>query len=205
MLIAEINGAPATVHPTARLFIEEGFAATAMGIQARTERLRPRGYGSLDLPGPTGAGLHATGIGIAATGDGGGRMAEPRHNKSEETLENTRPRTNEDSEANTIASVPRTIRIRRWNAKALRRSATAAMTRRCAVKISATSILTAQSPEVDRDDTERNKSQNPNPKTQIPMPGPGFGAWALGFGISVSAVRVSGADPLGPRRLGRAE
>jgi hypothetical protein len=83
----------------ARLFIGEGFAATAMGIQARTERLRPRGYGSPDLPGPTGAGLDATGIGIAATGDGGGRMAEPRHNKSEETLENTRPRTNEDSES----------------------------------------------------------------------------------------------------------
>ena len=99
MLIGEINGTPATVHPAARLFIEEGFAATAMGIQARTERLRPRGYGSLDLPGPTGAGLHAAGIGIAATGDGGGRMAEPRHNKSEETLENTRPRTNEDSES----------------------------------------------------------------------------------------------------------
>jgi hypothetical protein len=98
MLIAEINGTPATAHAAARLFIEEGFAATAMGIQARTERLRPRGYGSLDLPGPTGPGLHATGIGIAATGDGGGRMAEPRHNKSEETLENTRPRTNEDSE-----------------------------------------------------------------------------------------------------------
>ena len=98
MLIAEINGTPATAHPAALLFIEEGFAATAMGIQARTERLRPRGYGSLDLPGPSGPALHATGIGIAATRDGGGRMAEPRHNKSEETLENTRPRTNEDSE-----------------------------------------------------------------------------------------------------------
>src|SRR5258705_8536659 len=99
MLIAEINGTPATEHPSARLFIEEGFAGTAMGIQPRTERLRPRGYGSLDLPGPTGAGLHAAGIGIAASGDGGGRMAEPRDNKSEETLENTRPRINEDSES----------------------------------------------------------------------------------------------------------
>jgi hypothetical protein len=135
MLIAEINGTPATEHPSARLFIEEGFAATAMGIQARTERLRPRGYGSLDLPGPTGAGLHATGIGIAATGDGGGHMAEPRHNKSEETLENTRRILNGTvSERDRV--VPRTIRIRRWNAKALRRSATAAMTRRCAVNIS---------------------------------------------------------------------
>ncbi len=45
MLISEINGAAATTHEAARLFIEEGFAATAMGIQARTERLRPRGYG----------------------------------------------------------------------------------------------------------------------------------------------------------------
>jgi hypothetical protein len=88
MLIAEINGAPATTHPAARLFIEEGFAATAMGIQARTDKLRPRGYGSLD----------ATGIGIAAASAGGGRMAEQRRNTSEETLENTRPRANESSE-----------------------------------------------------------------------------------------------------------
>jgi ATP-dependent helicase Lhr and Lhr-like helicase len=44
MLIAEINGTAASGHSTARIFIEEGFAATAMGLQARTERLRPRGY-----------------------------------------------------------------------------------------------------------------------------------------------------------------
>ena len=44
MLIAEINHAPAASHPAARLFIEEGFAPTAMGLQARTERLRPRGF-----------------------------------------------------------------------------------------------------------------------------------------------------------------
>jgi ATP-dependent Lhr-like helicase len=44
MLIAEINGQPAPAHPTARLFQEEGFAATAMGLQARTERLRPHGF-----------------------------------------------------------------------------------------------------------------------------------------------------------------
>ena len=81
MLIAEINGAPATAHPAARLFIEEGFAATAMGIQARTEALRPRGYG----------------IPIAAPAGGGTHMAEPR--SSSETLENTRPRPNEDSAA----------------------------------------------------------------------------------------------------------
>jgi ATP-dependent Lhr-like helicase len=44
MLIAEINGTPSTTHPAGRVFIEEGFAPTAMGLQARTERLRPRGY-----------------------------------------------------------------------------------------------------------------------------------------------------------------
>jgi ATP-dependent Lhr-like helicase len=44
MLIAEINGTAATSHPASRVFIEAGFATTAMGLQARTERLRPRGY-----------------------------------------------------------------------------------------------------------------------------------------------------------------
>ena len=48
MLIAEINGAPAATHPAAGLLVDEGFAATAMGLQARTERLRPRGYGEAD-------------------------------------------------------------------------------------------------------------------------------------------------------------
>ena len=44
MLIAEINGVAATTHPAARVFIDQGFATTAMGLQARTERLRPRGF-----------------------------------------------------------------------------------------------------------------------------------------------------------------
>jgi hypothetical protein len=35
MLIEEINGMPATAHPSARLFIDAGFAATALGLQAR--------------------------------------------------------------------------------------------------------------------------------------------------------------------------
>ncbi len=35
MLIEEINGAPATAHPAARLFVDEGFASTGMGLQAR--------------------------------------------------------------------------------------------------------------------------------------------------------------------------
>jgi len=92
MLIADINGAPATAHPAARLFVEEGFAVTAMGIQARTEKLRPRGYS----PPETAAALHDGGIAIAANDSGGTRMAEPRN--SSDTLENIRPRRNEDSE-----------------------------------------------------------------------------------------------------------
>jgi ATP-dependent helicase Lhr and Lhr-like helicase len=35
MLIVEINGLAATTHPAARLFVEAGFGATAMGLQAR--------------------------------------------------------------------------------------------------------------------------------------------------------------------------
>ena len=38
MLLAEINGTPATTHLAARLFVEEGFAITAMGLQARPDR-----------------------------------------------------------------------------------------------------------------------------------------------------------------------
>jgi ATP-dependent Lhr-like helicase len=70
MLIAEINGEAAARHPAARLFIEEGFAVTAMGLQARTERLRPRGFSS-DSGRPA---LH--GIGIAAGPRGGSGMAD---------------------------------------------------------------------------------------------------------------------------------
>ena len=93
MLIGDINGVPATSHPAARLFVEEGFAATAMGIQARTDKLRPRGYG-VSVPGATSI---AGGIRIAGIDAGGTRMDESRN--SSETLENTRPRFNEDSEA----------------------------------------------------------------------------------------------------------
>jgi hypothetical protein len=91
MLIADINGVPAISHPAARLFVEEGFAATAMGIQARTDKLRPRGYGSSGNPTSV-----AGGIGIAGMDAGGTHMDESRN--SSETLENTRPRLNEDSE-----------------------------------------------------------------------------------------------------------
>ena len=64
MLIAEINGAPASTHPAVRLFIEEGFAATAMGLQARTERLRPSGF-------------DVSGTRIAGEGRGGVAMEHP--------------------------------------------------------------------------------------------------------------------------------
>jgi ATP-dependent Lhr-like helicase len=37
MLIAEIDGIAATAHPAARLFVEAGFLATAMGLQLRPE------------------------------------------------------------------------------------------------------------------------------------------------------------------------
>jgi ATP-dependent Lhr-like helicase len=62
MLIVEINGEAATAHPAARLFIEEGFAATAMGLQSRA--------------------LHtsATGIRVAGIRRGGhSYMADPRN------------------------------------------------------------------------------------------------------------------------------
>ena len=35
MLLAEIDGAPATSHVTASLFVEAGFSMTAMGLQRR--------------------------------------------------------------------------------------------------------------------------------------------------------------------------
>jgi hypothetical protein len=40
MLIAEIDGAPATAHPAARVFVEAGFSVTAMGLQARIAGIR---------------------------------------------------------------------------------------------------------------------------------------------------------------------
>ena len=65
MLIAEINGAPATADLAARVFIEEGFAASALGLQAR-------------LP---------SGTSIAGMRRGGISMAEPRRNEDIETLD----------------------------------------------------------------------------------------------------------------------
>ena len=42
MLLTEINGAPASTHAAADLFTAEGFATTAMGLQARIKGLRPK-------------------------------------------------------------------------------------------------------------------------------------------------------------------
>jgi hypothetical protein len=89
MLIGEINGEPAQTHAATRVFVEAGFVATAMGLQARTERIAPRGYGSLD----------PAGIGIAATKPGGDHMAEQRRNENDPTLiGNSRPRQSETSD-----------------------------------------------------------------------------------------------------------
>jgi hypothetical protein len=93
MLISEINGVSAPQHPAARLFIEQGFATTALGLQARTERLRPRGFGSLD----------PTGIGIAATSHGGPPMADNDRDVMSEQPQQRRNETS-DSEQERIRS-----------------------------------------------------------------------------------------------------
>jgi hypothetical protein len=66
MLLAEINGEPAVAHSASRVFIQEGFIATAMGLQARVR------------PGPMGVAPSHGGIRIAASRRGGIPMAEPR-------------------------------------------------------------------------------------------------------------------------------
>jgi hypothetical protein len=91
MLIGEINGAAAQSHVLARVFVSEGFVSTAMGLQARTDRIVPRGYGSLD----------SSGIGIAATRLGGDAMAEQNRTDIENDptlIGNSRPRQNETSD-----------------------------------------------------------------------------------------------------------
>jgi hypothetical protein len=62
MLIAEIDGAPAATHPTADLFVREGFATTAMGLQARI------------VPSLARAEASETGIRIAGRRSGGTAM-----------------------------------------------------------------------------------------------------------------------------------
>ena len=63
LLITEINGAPADTHPAAHLFVREGFASTAMGLQARI------------VPGLPGAESRG-GIGFAGRSGGGRSMAD---------------------------------------------------------------------------------------------------------------------------------
>jgi len=41
MLLAEIDGVPASTHPAARIFVKEGFLATAMGLQLKPPRPSP--------------------------------------------------------------------------------------------------------------------------------------------------------------------
>jgi ATP-dependent Lhr-like helicase len=83
MLIAEINSEPATAHPSARLFLEEGFVAGAMGLQARTDH-RPRGFGT----------------GIAGSRPGGDFMAEHNRAENDPTLiGNSKPRREESDES----------------------------------------------------------------------------------------------------------
>ena len=93
MLISDINGISAPQHPAARLFLEQGFATTALGLQARTERVRPRGYGSLD----------PAGIGIAATWPGGTPMADNDRDLIAETPQQRRNETS-DTEHQRIRS-----------------------------------------------------------------------------------------------------
>jgi len=49
MLIAEINGTPASTHTTAHLFVAEGFIATAMGLQARVPPRAPESVPEVDF------------------------------------------------------------------------------------------------------------------------------------------------------------
>jgi hypothetical protein len=69
MLIVEINGTTASSHPAARVFIEEGFAATGMGLQAR-------------IPGTGIAGRRGGGTSMANIKGG---AAEPRPGETSDT------------------------------------------------------------------------------------------------------------------------
>src|SRR5439155_16765486 len=87
---SEINGELATSHLAARLFVDEGFVVSAMGLQARTDQLKPRGFGSLD----------PIGIGIAAATAGGHEMADQNRFENDPTLiGNSKPRGKENLES----------------------------------------------------------------------------------------------------------
>jgi ATP-dependent Lhr-like helicase len=93
MLIVEINAAPATAHSAARIFIDEGFLPTAMGLQARVPA-RPHGRTAAQ-------GRAGRGTGIAESWAGGAAMPDhdPQHAQEELTGEEKRPgRTSTDGE-----------------------------------------------------------------------------------------------------------
>ena len=100
MLLAEINGEPAVAHAASRVFIQEGFVATAMGLQARVR------------PGARGLGPDDRGIYIAAPHRGGTPMAEPRRTDEElvdnrlpgETTQNSSPEETRETEQERIRS-----------------------------------------------------------------------------------------------------
>jgi ATP-dependent helicase Lhr and Lhr-like helicase len=77
MLIVDINGEPAATHPAAHLFVEQGFATTAMGLQARIIPSQPHGDGTRI------AGIRAGGISMAdtprSTPDHAGNTRESEH------------------------------------------------------------------------------------------------------------------------------
>ncbi len=78
LLIAEVNGEPSATHPAAHLFAQEGFAITAMGLQAR---IAPSHRHSADVPPPRASGLaQPSGTGIAARMRGGISMADTPRN-----------------------------------------------------------------------------------------------------------------------------
>jgi ATP-dependent Lhr-like helicase len=91
MLLAEINGEPAVAHSASRVFIHEGFVATAMGLQARL-RLGAAGRAPRD------------GIGIAADWRGGTFMAEPRRGSDDELVDNPQPDETRETEQERVRS-----------------------------------------------------------------------------------------------------
>jgi hypothetical protein len=87
MLIADINGEPATGHAAARIFIEAGFMAGALGLQARP----PRG----------GYATHGGGTRIAGHRRGGNSMAEPRDDEQDIMTETGTQRERETTDSET--------------------------------------------------------------------------------------------------------
>jgi ATP-dependent Lhr-like helicase len=90
MLIGEINGELATSHSAARLFVEEGFVATALGLQ-----LRVGGQGD------------SHGIAIAGAARGGTSMAQQPRDTPDSTVEDVstpRPGETSDTERERIRS-----------------------------------------------------------------------------------------------------